>query len=134
MIGRTLNYTIFAVIATMANIGSQELSLRVYGGAYAVTASILVGTAVGLVVKYVLDKKYIFQFQARDVAHDTHTFALYTVMGIVTTAVFWAFEFGFHLLFQTREMRYLGGIIGLAIGYYLKYKLDKRFVFVAAES
>jgi hypothetical protein len=27
-------------------------------------------------------------------------------------------------------MRYLGGVIGLAIGYLTKYHLDKRFVFI----
>ena len=27
-------------------------------------------------------------------------------------------------------MLYLGGAVGLAIGYVLKYQLDKRFVFV----
>jgi hypothetical protein len=26
-------------------------------------------------------------------------------------------------------MRYLGGIIGLAIGYLMKYRLDRRYVF-----
>ncbi|HMU91334.1 MAG TPA: GtrA family protein, partial [Pseudomonadales bacterium] len=31
--------------------------------------------------------------------------------------------------FATKEMRYLGGIIGLAIGYLAKYHLDKRYVF-----
>ena len=53
-------------------------------------------------------------------------------MGLVTTVIFWGFEFGFDHLFETREMRYLGGIIGLAIGYYAKYQLDKRFVFRSA--
>ena len=50
-------------------------------------------------------------------------------MGVFTTLIFWSLEFGFTLLFQTKEMRYLGGIIGLAIGYFTKYQLDKRFVF-----
>jgi hypothetical protein len=27
-------------------------------------------------------------------------------------------------------MRYLGGIIGLSIGFYVKYQLDKKYVFV----
>jgi hypothetical protein len=27
-------------------------------------------------------------------------------------------------------MRYIGGVLGLSIGYYIKYQLDKRFVFV----
>ena len=129
-----INYTIFALLATIANIGSQDISLRLYGGVYTVMMSVLVGTAVGLVVKYVLDKKYIFQFQIKDVAHDTHTFTLYTLTGVFTTAVFWGFEFGFDYLFQSKEMRYSGGVIGLAIGYYIKYQLDKRFVFVMREA
>ena len=125
-----INYTIFAVVATIVNIASQDISIRLYDGVYSVVISVLVGTVVGLIVKYILDKKYIFQFQIKNAAHDTHTFALYTVMGIITTAVFWGFEFGFDYLFQSKEMRYTGGIIGLAIGYYIKYQLDKRFVFV----
>jgi len=84
---------------------------------------------VGLVVKYVLDKRYIFRFRARDMAHDTRTFALYAAMGVITTVIFWGFEFGFHHVFQSKEMRYLGGVIGLAIGYLAKYHLDKRYVF-----
>jgi putative flippase GtrA len=129
-----INYTIFALLATIANIGSQDTSLRLYQGAYAVMASVMVGTAVGLIVKYILDKKYIFQFQIKNAAHDTQTFTLYTLTGIFTTAVFWGFEFGFDYLFQSKEMRYTGGVIGLAIGYYVKYQLDKRFVFVMREA
>lgn len=124
-----LVYTLLAVIATIANIGSQDIVVRLYSGPFAVMGSILVGTAVGLVVKYVLDKRYIFHFQAKNAAHDGQTFVLYTVMGLVTTAIFWGFELAFHAAFGTDEMRYLGGIIGLAIGYVTKYHLDKRYVF-----
>lgn len=127
------NYTIFAVLATIANIGCQDISLKFYDGLNSVLVSVIIGTAVGLMVKYVLDKKYIFQFKVKNTIHDTQTFALYTVMGIVTTAVFWGFEFGFDYLFESKEMRYTGGVIGLAIGYYVKYQLDKRFVFVTRE-
>jgi putative flippase GtrA len=123
------NYAIFALIATAANIGAQDFVIRNYSGAFDVLASVFVGTGVGLVVKYILDKRYIFRFRARSVAHDTHIFALYTVMGMFTTLIFWGFEFGFHNIFETKEMRYLGGVIGLAIGYLTKYHLDKRYVF-----
>ncbi len=122
-------YVMFAVIATAANIGVQDLVIRTYNGAFAILASVIVGTGVGLLVKYLLDKRYIFRFRARSVGHDTKTFALYTVMGLVTTVIFWGFEFGFHHIFETKEMRYLGGVIGLAIGYLTKYHLDKRYVF-----
>ena len=128
----TINYAIFALIATAANIGAQDLVIRSYSGAFDILASVIVGTGVGLVVKYILDTRYIFRFRARSVAHDTQTFALYTVMGLATTVIFWGFEFGFHHFFETKEMRYLGGVIGLAIGYLTKYHLDKRYVFRTA--
>ena len=119
----------FALFATAANIVAQDLVIRAYSGALDILASVAVGTVVGLVVKYVLDKRYIFCFQARNVTHDTITFALYTFVGMATTAIFWGFEFGFHCIFETTEMRYFGGVIGLLIGYLVKYRLDKRYVF-----
>jgi len=124
-----ITYAILALIATAVNIGAQDLVIRIYSGTFDILASVAVGTGVGLVVKYILDKRYIFRFRARDTVHDGKTFALYTLMGLATTVIFWGFEFGFHHLFETKEMRYLGGIIGLAIGYLTKYHLDKRYVF-----
>ncbi|MBX9895295.1 MAG: GtrA family protein [Nitrosomonas sp.] len=124
-----ITYAILALIATAANIGAQDLVIRVYSGMFDVLLSVAIGTGVGLVVKYVLDKRYIFKFRARSAVHDGQVFALYVLMGIATTLIFWGFEFGFHYLFGTKEMRYLGGVIGLAIGYVTKYHLDKRFVF-----
>ena len=125
----TIKYVIFALIATAVNIGAQDIVIRNYIGTFDVLISVVVGTGVGLVVKYILDKRYIFRFRARDAAHDGKTFVLYTLMGLATTVIFWGFEFGFDHIFETKEMRYLGGIIGLAIGYLTKYHLDKRYVF-----
>ena len=122
-------YTIFAIIAIAANIGAQDLIVRTYNGSFKIIGSVIVGTGVGLIVKYILDKRYIFQFHAQNIVHDTQTFALYAIMGVATTVIFWSFEFGFHYIFEIKEMRYLGGIIGLIVGYLTKYYLDKRFVF-----
>jgi len=127
-------YALLALIATGANIGTQMLVMRSYGGPYAVMLALVIGTGVGLVIKYVLDKRYIFRFRARDMAHDGKTFALYTLMGLATTVIFWGFELGFDHLFASPHMRYLGGIIGLLIGYLTKYYLDKRYVFGAANA
>jgi len=126
-----ITYAILALIATAANIGAQDLAAQLYSGPLALPFSVGVGTGAGLVIKYVLDKRYIFRFRARDAAHDGRTFILYTAMGVATTLIFWAFEFGFDHLFGTKEMRYLGGILGLTMGYVSKYHLDKRFVFRA---
>jgi putative flippase GtrA len=125
----TITYAVLALIATAANIGSQDLAIYFYAGPGNVPVSVLVGTAIGLLVKYVLDKAYIFHFRARDAIDDSQTFVLYTLTGVFTTAIFWGFEFWFDYMYQTKEFRYLGGAIGLAIGYVVKYQLDKRFVF-----
>lgn len=89
----------------------------------------LVGAVVGLVIKYALDKRYIFRFQVHKVAHNAQTFVLHAIMGLVTTVIFWNFEFAFQFLYATKEMRYLGGAIGLTLGYRFKYQLDKHYVF-----
>ena len=124
-----VTYTILAVIASLANFAAQDLTTALYEGPFTIAISVVLGTGVGLIVKYVLDKRYIFRFKARDAAHDGKTFILYTIMGLATTFIFWGFEFGFQAVFATKEMRYLGGALGLAIGYVTKYLLDKRYVF-----
>lgn len=122
-------YAFLALISTAANIGTQALVAYTYGGPFALMISLVIGTGVGLVLKYVLDKRYIFRFRARDLAHDGKTFALYTLMGLATTVIFWGFELGFDYLFGTHQMRYAGGVMGLLIGYLIKYYLDKHYVF-----
>lgn len=52
-------------------------------------------------------------------------------MGIITTLIFWGTEYAFHLIYDTEFMRYVGGVIGLAVGFYVKYQLDKKYVFVS---
>ncbi|WP_322516756.1 GtrA family protein [Rhodopseudomonas palustris] len=126
-----ISYAIFAVMATAINIAAQDAVVRLFEGAIAVAASVVVGTAAGLMAKYLLDKRYIFRFRTRGAADDARIFALYSAMGVATTLVFWLVEFGFHVAFGSKEMRYVGGVIGLAIGYIAKYHLDKRFVFRA---
>ncbi len=126
----TLRYTLFAILATVINLGTQVLMIKLYQQAYAIELSILLGTGTGLLSKYFLDKHYIFDFKSKDFLHDTQLFIGYSVMGLSTTALFWGIEYGFHHLFGTDTMRYLGGVIGLMIGYMIKYQLDKTYVFV----
>ena len=123
-------YTLFAVLSTAINIGSQMLSIWVYEGPFSVEISILVGTAMGLPLRYVLEKRYIFNFTSKNLVHDGKFFVFYSAMGVITTLIFWGTEYAFHLIYDTDFMRYLGGIIGLSIGFYVKYQLDKRYVFV----
>lgn len=125
-------YALFAAISIAVNIGTQVVSMALYGGPGAIALSIVAGTAVGLVSKYVLDRRWIFRHVSRDRSHEARTFVLYTAMGVATTLVFWGAELAFHLVFQSDLLRYLGGVLGLVAGYWLKYRLDKRYVFTPA--
>jgi putative flippase GtrA len=122
-------YAILALIAMAANFCTQEWVLFVYLGAFSHEIALVLATAVGLLVKYPLDKRYIFRFKAQNAVQDTKIFMLYGVMAVLTTVIFWGFEYGFDHYFKTKIMRYTGGAIGLIIGYVVKYHLDKRYVF-----
>jgi putative flippase GtrA len=122
-------YTLVSFAAILVNIGTQAFSLLIYSGPYEVELSVLTGTVAGLPVKYVLEKKYVFRFKAKNLGHDARFFIFYSLMGVFTTVIFWGVEFAFHFIFNTDMMRYLGGILGLTVGSYVKYQLDKRYVF-----
>ena len=123
-------YALFAALSILVNIGTQMAAMALYAGPGAVLLSIGLGTATGLFAKYVLDKRWIFRFVPRDRRGEARTFGLYTVMGVATTAVFWGTELAFEAIFATDAMRYLGGVLGLVVGYVVKYRLDKRYVFI----
>jgi putative flippase GtrA len=125
-------YAAFAAVATGCNLGSQALMDRAFQGSWAVYASLLVGTLVGLVVKYLLDKRFIFYDLTRGLVGRGWQFVRYALTGVVTTAVFWGLELGAYHAFHSQAARYVGGAVGLALGYWLKYRLDKRLVFAAA--
>ncbi len=125
-----LLYAAFAVLATVVNLSTQALVIWGYPGAYAIELSVLAGTAAGLPVKYVLEKRHIFGFESENLAHDGKLFFMYSFLGVFTTGLFWGIEFAFQAVFGTDLMRYLGGALGLSLGYIIKYHLDKRFVFV----
>lgn len=127
-------YALFGVIATGCNIAAQALSHTIWAPAPGVPDlaywwALGLGTGVGLVVKYLLDKRWIFFDREGGVAAHSKKFGLYTLMGAATTVIFWGMQTGFFLIWQSEAMLYLGGALGLAIGYVVKYQLDKRFVF-----
>lgn len=127
-----LRYAVFAGIATLANLLGQSVSLHAYAGPLALYVAMAVGTLVGLYVKYRLDKMYIFAYRTIDLAHDARTFALYVFMGGFTTVVFWGTEIGFEKTLGGALWRNIGAVLGLALGYWIKYRLDRRFVFTAS--
>ena len=126
---KLIYYTLFALFSIAVNLGTQALSFALYSGRFDIYVAMFFGTLLGLVVKYILDKRYIFEHKTQTHKENGVKFLLYSFMGVFTTIIFWSTEFLFYTIFQTQEFAYIGGFIGLVIGYVVKYNLDKKFVF-----
>ncbi len=124
-----MKYSLFAFIAILANILFQTISLKVYCGPYSFYISILFGTLVSLILKFTLDKKYIFHHVSKQKNNTSKTFVLYSTMSTITTFIFWGLELLFDALFESELFRYIGAFLGLSIGYSIKYFLDIKYVF-----
>jgi putative flippase GtrA len=125
-----LKYSFFAVVAITANILFQYVSFALYSGAFGLYIAMFWGTLAGLVIKYTLDKRYIFYHITKNKIDDGKKFVLYSTTGAFTTMIFWGSELGFNALFQSNYSKYIGAILGLSIGYVTKYFLDKKYVFI----
>ena len=84
-----IKYIFFALISTLFNLVFQYLSFLGYQGFAALYLAMFIGTLAGLVVKYILDKKFIFYHEVKSKKDDAKKFALYSLMGVFTTIIFW---------------------------------------------
>jgi putative flippase GtrA len=121
-------YVLFAVLSTLVNFFAQHTVVVLLPFA-PIFLSILFGTAAGFAVKYVLDKKWVFEDDYTTGRDEVRKVSLYALFSVGTTAIFWAFEISAWAIWQTDLAKYAGGALGLAIGYCAKYALDRRYVF-----
>jgi hypothetical protein len=54
---------------------------------------------------------------------------VYGLSAVATTIIFWGVELSFWRIWGTAEAKYSGAVLGLSIGYWIKYRLDRHFVF-----
>lgn len=144
---KTLLYSLFAALSIAINLAVQSLFFKFheyyiaepissspllsgYDQQIRLWTAIFAGTGMGLVAKYIMDKRWIFKHKTDNNVEDATKFLQYTLMGIGTTVIFWGMEWTFAHLFQTELMTFIGGGIGLMFGYLVKYQLDKTFVFI----
>lgn len=121
----------FSAAAIAINLMSQNTVLMLTGAAwFGIYFAIAFGNASGLVFKYICDKHWVFGDDA-PIQGDGTKFGLYALSGVLTTAIFWAVELSFHYVFQTAFMTNVGAVLGLSVGYVIKYNLDKRVTFRA---
>jgi len=122
-------FVLFAIVSTLFNLLTQRIILSINTTNLFFFFAILSGTVVGLVTKFFLDKRYIFYDKKNDISHVSKKFGLYTFMGIFSTIIFWGTESIFWIIWKKENMREFGAILGLIIGYIMKYNLDKKYVF-----
>jgi putative flippase GtrA len=122
-------YAAIAVVASLANLALQRGWMAVYAGPFAVEAAAVLATGVVLPFKYVADKRLIFGFRPVSGLHDLEKLLHYTMASLVTVAIFWAVEIAAYRTFRAPAAQYIGGALGLALSFHLKYLIDKRFVF-----
>ena len=122
-------YIFFGLISTLINLLSQWVIFTSIKHDSVFEIAVLVGTFMGLIVKYGLDKKWIFNYLSMNLKENTRTFLMYSLMGVFTTMIFWTAEYLFYTFIKFNGSQYVGAFLGLSIGYYLKYLLDKKYVF-----
>ncbi|MGB1131039.1 MAG: GtrA family protein, partial [Haloferula sp.] len=130
----SLLYCLFALIAISANLGCQWVIGLIDTSRFSFWTALIAGTGAGLVVKYVLDKQFIFEAHHLKRATDiSRSFIRYTATGLLTTGVFWGLQLAFHHGFpHWSAAKYVGGGTGLIIGYIWKFRLDRQYTFATS--
>ncbi|MEE2924064.1 MAG: GtrA family protein [bacterium] len=136
---QAFKYFTFAIICTIINLGTQFLILEginqnKYDHDTMVLSAMFCGTFAGLLSKFFLDKFYVFMDPRENLNTELSKFFIYSSMGVITTAIFWLTEWCFYITWKNPAAKYIGGLLGLSLGYCLKYILDQRFVFNQASS
>lgn len=123
-----VRYAISAVVSVVANLVAQQITV-VGLPAAPLMVSILIGTIAGFAVKYVIDKIWTFREAYTSPAAEAHRITLSGLFSVLTTLIFWGFELGFYAVWPTDFAKYSGAVLGLSIGYIIKFQLDRRHVF-----
>lgn len=124
-------YLLFGFLASALNIGSQAISFYFMGrDTQDVFIAMVVGTAVGFVFKYYVDKKVIFKHTSITVSMEGVVALKYTLFSILTTLVYILFEMFAHTYFEHCCKEEVGAALGLLVGYIIKYYLDKHYTFI----
>ncbi len=122
---------IFAALATALNILFQYITKtglkNHFNDNIVYISQLIVGTGIGFVFKFIVDKFLIFK--EKSINRTLKQITVYTIFAIFTTGIFWGVESLFQILFSFENRELIGGFLGLSIGYTVKFFLDKKWVF-----
>ena len=116
-------YFLVALFTAPVNLIGQHISLNYHESLF---LAVIVGSAFALVFKYILDCTIVFN---RKNIINLKTFLTYAFIGACITPIVWIVEISFLNIFGTVFMRDIGALLGIALAYWIKYEMDKRYVF-----
>jgi len=127
-------YMAYSFLTLILNIGIQSITLNITGrSTEAVILAIVVATVVSFVVKFFIDKNIIFKTKKGHQNERRKQVLLYAVFSIGTTLIYILVEMIFHFSFDSADLyekkEEIGAIIGLLMGYSIKYIVDMKITF-----
>lgn len=147
-----LLYMIFACLSIIINLGSQKITSILFIDLLPNLANqkllfnfenwfiigVGFGTGLGFIFKFIVDKFVVFEERLQESSREElqktgKQLSLYLGFAIITTLIY----LGFELLFKitlSGDWYLVGGLIGLSIGYTVKFILDRKFVFSTAQN
>ena len=124
-------YAIVAGVTIALNVLFQRIVFRLYDGPNAIFYAMIGGALVALIVKYFLDRIFIFSVKSGPQASE---FLRYAFTGGLITLVYFIVEHMIWNTFQTEFARDVGIVLGMTAGYGLKFLIDRDFVFRARQN
>jgi hypothetical protein len=123
-----IRYVAFAIVSGLTNIAAQEVFVQAIPLA-PVMASILSGTILGFMVRYLVEKRWVRLDEHRGHVAEARKIGLYGIFGAATTALFWVTELCFCYFLHTAEAKYIGAAIGRFLGNWIGCHRSNRYVF-----
>lgn len=113
-------------VAGLANLAVQE-------GVFWLTTNlfmaIILGLAVGTLIKYTTNKKYVFKYVSESNKEEAKNFLVYGLFGAAAAALFIVIEYSIAKSINHVYSRQIGALVAILITSYLKFLADKKYVF-----
>ena len=95
---------------------------------------ILIATGVAFIFKYIIDKAIVFEVNGvlDSKRMKIRQFGLYLLFSFITTIIFWGIVLVFKMIFADQWAELVGTVVGLSVGYTIKFFLDSKIAFKPA--
>lgn len=121
-------YSFISFISILFNVIAQFIFTKLFYYNYNFLIEMFLGSISGVTVKIILDRTYIFYYMNEKSIGNILRFVVYSFFEIISILLFIILEVIFNFFIPIPFSRYLGVIIGLSIGYSIKYHFDKRYI------